>query len=91
MATLRVLSIDAWRDPDGWTWNAWYCAGSIALADFERIADKPRSLLAWFRNAGMLSASSAGRVAIDDDGFNVVILARGTQEPLFAIEYGPAY
>jgi hypothetical protein len=40
------------------------------------------------REQGYLSAKSAGRVAIDDDQYNVVIVAKGTREPLFAIEYG---
>lgn len=29
MKTYRVLSIDAWRECEGYTWNAWYDAGDI--------------------------------------------------------------
>lgn len=83
--TFRVLSIDAWRAPDGWTWNNWFHVGSVpaALADA-----KPRAILRAMRDAGFLSARSTGRVAVEDDGYNIVILARGTREPVFAIEYG---
>jgi hypothetical protein len=40
------------------------------------------------REAGHLCNGSQGRIAIEDDGYNVVFLARGTREPLLAIEYG---
>jgi len=29
--TLRVLSIDAWRDGDGWTWNNWHHVGRMTI------------------------------------------------------------
>ena len=32
-----------------------------------------------------------GQVAIEDDGYNVVVVERHTREPLYAIEYGPEY
>ena len=84
--TCRLLSIDAWRDVDnGWSWNAWYEVGSVPLA----YCDMPaRALLRALRDDGFLSAASKGRCAVEDDGYNVIIKARGTDEPLFAIEYG---
>lgn len=88
MTTFRILSIDAWRDGGGWTWNNWHAIGTIERAEFERIADHPRALLRYFREHGFLSDASKGRAAIDDDGYNVVIVARGTLEPIFAVEYG---
>jgi hypothetical protein len=84
---MKVLSIDAWRDGDGWQWNNWFNAGEFPNASADML-DKPRALLRWFREAGYLSEGSRGRVAIDDDGYNVVILDRGTREPLYALEYG---
>lgn len=83
----RILSIDAWREPEGgWQWNAWYDTGER----FPRIMidAKPRAVLRWMRDNGLLSAASAGRMAIDDDGYNIVAVAKGTREPIFAIEYG---
>jgi len=83
----RILSIDAWRDGPGWTWNNWFHVGDYAGP--EGALDNPRALLRYMRESGYLGAHSRGRVAIEDDGYNVVIMARGTREPLFAIEYGP--
>lgn len=87
---MKVLSIDAWRDGSGWTWNTWYTVGEIDKATFETLYT-PRKQLKWFRDEGYLTAESAGKVAIDDDGYNIVVTARGTGQPLFAIEYGPEY
>lgn len=88
MTTYRILSIDAWRYPEGWRWNNWFNVGSIDSAEFESVANDNRKLLAYMRDAGFLSDSSKGRVAVDDDGYNVVILSKSTRQPLFAIEYG---
>lgn len=84
--TVRVLTIDAWREAEGgWTWNAWYGVGHVPL----EVCDyTPRRLLAYMREAGYLAAASRGRCAIEDDGYNVIVMARGTREPLFALEYG---
>lgn len=93
MDTLRILSIDAWREPEGgWRWNAWYYAGTMRRDVFEAVVDSPRKLFRWFRDEGLLSDASKGRVACeDDDGYNVVIVNRATGEPLFAVEYGNLY
>jgi len=89
MDKINILSIDAWREPEGgWTWNAWFRIGAIPVAEFAAIADSPRKLFRWFREAGMLGYASKGRVALEDDGYNVVIVNKSTREPLFAIEYG---
>lgn len=81
-----VLSIDAWRDcGGGWTWNSWYRIGFAPLAWADL---KPRAMLRRMRDAGIITASSAGRVAVDDDGYNVVVVERGTREPVIALAYG---
>lgn len=85
---MRILSIDAWRYGDGWQWNAWYSAGSIDRETFEAMEGNARKTLAWFRSEGYLKPTSGGKCAVDDDGYNVVIVDRGTREPLYAIEYG---
>lgn len=83
----KILSIDAWRDSEGgWAWNNWYSVGEIELAATDW---KPRKLLKWFRDNGYLKESSAGKCAIEDDGYNIVILERGNRRPVFAVEYGP--
>ena len=82
---MKILSIDAWRYDGGWTWNNWFNVGSI-----EKIPEGNRRILKMMRDKGYLSEGSKGRVTVDDDGYNVVILDKGTREPLFAIEYGAA-
>jgi hypothetical protein len=82
---ITLLSIDAWRDGPGWNWNQWFKVAMIPLS----ICDlSPRKLLTWLRSEGYLGSGTAGKVAIEDDGYNIVILARGTREPLFALAYG---
>lgn len=86
--SFKILSIDAWRYAEGWNWNNWFAVGNCT----ETVLHMPaRKLLKWFREEGYLSASSTGKCAIDDDGYNVVIVDRRTREPLFAIEYGNQY
>lgn len=81
----NLLSVEAWNGPDGWQWNNWHKVARVPVA----LADKtPRALLHWLRSFGYLTSGSAGRLAVEDDGYNVVILARGTREPLYAIAYG---
>jgi hypothetical protein len=92
---INVLSIDAWRYDTGWTWNMWHKVGTIdsaALAVLSR-HDVPervrnRRLIGWARREGYLGSKSQGLIAVEDDGYNIVFAARGTREPLFAIEYG---
>ena len=87
MNTYRLLSIDAWRYDNSWTWNDWYAIGNVPM---DLIDKTPRQIFKYLRDAGYLSAQSTGRVALQDDDYNIVIVARGTREPLFAIEYGAA-
>lgn len=85
-AVIRILSIDAWRDDGGWTWNNWFKAGTcpLSLCDL-----KPRALLKALREEyGILSAASAGKVSVEDDGYNIVIKQRSNDMPLYALEYG---
>ena len=82
---VRILSIDAWRTSGYWEGNNWRIVGTAPLALCDA---KPRAILQWLRESGYLSEYSRGRLAIEDDGYNVVILNRGTREPIFALEYG---
>ena len=89
---MKILSIDAWREPEGgWTWNDYFYCQNMPAEVFEKIADHPRKLFRWFRDAGMLADGSKGRVACEDDGYNVIIVNKSTREPLYAIEYGSHY
>ncbi len=87
--TCRILAIDAWRDPEGgWTWNSWHAIGEFDAVNLDYSA---RKLLKWFRDEGFLSAASPGKCAVDDDQYNIVIVDRANNRPLYAIEYGHLY
>lgn len=83
--TFRLLSIDAWRDMGGWTWNDWH---SLMRVPAEVADYKPRKLFSWLRDNGIASDHSKGKLAVEDDGYNVVIYERSNMRPLWAIEYG---
>lgn len=77
-----LLSIDAWREAGGWTWNNWHKVGTVPVS----VCDlAPRAMLRRLREVIDIPA---GTVAVEDDGYNVVIVARGTGEPLCAVAYG---
>ena len=84
--TFPVLSIDAWGNlEDGYDWNACYKVGSIDL-DLDA---EDRQIIQAMVAAGYLTALALESAAVEDDGFNIVILDKETREPVFAIEYGP--
>lgn len=87
---LKILSIDAWNSPEGWTWNQWYKIGTIEKSDFEELKTN-RQKIKWFRDNGFISESSKGKVSIEDDQYNIVLLEKSNRRPLYAIEYGPVY
>lgn len=79
-----VLSVDAWRDGHDWTWNNWYKAGTVPAA-WLRLST--RRLLRALREAGYLSSQSAGRVQVEDDGYNLCVQERSGRT-LYALAYG---
>lgn len=87
---MKILSIDANKSFGGWDWNNWYKVGEIEKAEFEKL-DTTRKVLSYMREGGYLTDWSKGRVAVQDDQYNVVIVDKNTHEPLYAIEYGPEY
>jgi len=82
---IRLLAIDAWREGSGWTWNNWFPRGSVPL---EWVHLKPRQLLAQLRTLDNVSIPAPGYAAVEDDGFNLVVMHRGTGQPVLALEYG---
>jgi len=85
MNNLRILSVDARADsePKTWYWNMWTNCGSITP---DCLNWSTRKLLKWLREENYINGGQ-GKVTIDDDGYNLVIIDRQTLEPLFAIEY----
>ena len=85
----KILSIDVWGNSrDGYDWNSWHSVGKITR---ECLDWTPRQLLKYFRQEQFLSEKSAGKCAIIDDNYNLIIIERANQRPLYAIEYGSAY
>ena len=84
MQAYQVLSIDAWADaePNSWTWNQWFDAGKIELD----INKSSAEILADMCEAGFIRNPELGD--IDDDGHNLVVIDKETNEPIFAIVYG---
>ena len=87
---LQILSIDAWRYDNSWSWNFWSRSGTIEKEDFEKLKTN-RDFINFFRNEGYIGENSKGKVSIEDDGYNIVICERSNNRPLYAIEYGPVY
>lgn len=88
---MNILSIDAWAEGnDGWTWNAWYKIGSIDKVDFELITSDD-DYIQCFIDKGIIEESARDKVSIYDDQYNVVLVRKDNDMPLYAIEYGSEY
>lgn len=85
---INVLSIDAWSDGEGgWTWNQWFKVGKISRSKLASLKTNAQ-ILKYMRDEGYLKDASKGRVTVDDDQYNYVIVDKRNREPLFAIAYG---
>jgi hypothetical protein len=79
-----LLSIEAWADKEqGWQWNNWFRIEENIFIENET---SNRKLLSFFRQNGWLGNNSKGKVTVENDGYNIVILDRKTREPLYALE-----
>ena len=84
--TFPVLSIDAWgNETDGYEWNQWFNVGSIDIDLDAANHDIIRAMV----DAGYLTSAALESAEVEDDGFNIVIVDKETQEPVYAIEYMP--
>ena len=89
MADLKILSIDAWRDPEGWSWNDHRKVGTVTMATVLAL-DTPRKVARFLRAEGYLTPASAGKIRVDMGDCYVEetlieIQDKGTGEPLIAI------
>jgi hypothetical protein len=92
MKNYKVLSIDAWADGDGWTWNNWF---NIATYDEEIHGElnKENAYKFFFKEFGTSPniipyEEYSSKYEIDDDQYNLVLVRKDNQKPLLAIEYG---
>ena len=87
---MKVLSIDAWNDNNGWSWNNWFKVGEISKAEFEALKSD-KAIATWFKDNGFTTSDDMRQITIEDDQYNIVICEKKGGKPLFAIEYGPEY
>jgi len=86
----HLMSIDAWRNTEGWDWNNWFARGEV---DHDELV-KPgtgefcnRRIISAVRRAtglrmeGMLSVEFSGT-----DPELITICDKGTGEPIYAIQ-----
>ena len=71
----NIYSIDAWRDGDTWTWNAWYKIGTYNGSGSDRSMKLALGKL-W-----------SGTRSYEDDGYNMVLLD-SSGAPALAVAYG---
>ena len=100
MPTHKVLSIEAWNSPEGWTHNQTFdTRNDIALPLGDDGYPSPRVVLKELRRIGALSPSSAGKCRVEfqdelvideqggcQDSYNVEVLARSNNEPLLLLQ-----
>jgi hypothetical protein len=85
---IRVLNISAVKSDCGWEWNYWNTVAEISVEQFESLKSD-RQTIKFVRNElGLLSEHSKGRVACEDDSYNLIIKDKANNMPLFSIEYG---
>jgi len=82
---MKLLSIDAWRDDTGWTWN-----NHFLLEDGIFMTDPtPRKVLRLLRQWGYLSQDSRGKCRVDMGGAYmdtfIEVQVKSTGEPILAL------
>jgi len=84
----RILSVDAWRDSDGWTYNNWWTVGHAPLSV---TTWSNRRILKFMRDNYYLSDGSKGKIHVAgwrETQYNIEIQERSNYRPLYAIEIG---
>lgn len=84
-----VMSVDALRDGDFWTWNNVYTRGTMSDEEIESFAPdgtlNARRFIAAMRARGF--NIPAGVAAAEDDGTNYIVVQKNTREPWCAVDY----
>jgi hypothetical protein len=84
---VKILSIDAWRDEDGWYWNNLFTLEEDVIIGID--AFTPRKILKALREWDYLTDQSKGKLEVDidhsvEDGL-AVIINHNTKEPIMAL------
>ena len=78
-----LVSIDAWKEDGGWTWNAsYYVERDIVMADSAITARRVTKML---RKMEQLSQWSKGRVKVSDEWPIIEVQLKSNGRPLFAL------
>ncbi|ALA45400.1 hypothetical protein ADP64_000070 [Achromobacter phage phiAxp-2] len=84
-----VLSVEALRDGNFWTWNNVHARGTMSDEEIESFAPdgtlNARRFIAAMRARGF--NIPAGVAAAEDDGRNYVVVQKNTREPWCAVDY----
>ena len=85
---IDVLSISSVKYQYFWDWDNWFKVAEIPLDKYNQLKSN-RGVLKYLRDElGLLSDFSKGKVSVQDDQHNLVIVNKNTKQPLFAIIYG---
>jgi hypothetical protein len=87
---MKILSIEAWANEDGWSWNSWSVVGDISKRDFEKLTTD-KKVAVWMYDNDFTTTSDMRKILIEDDGHNVVLCEKKSRRPIYAIEYGNSY
>jgi len=80
----KLVSIDAWRDCDGWSWNNWFEIEDDIY--FSEDSLTPRKIAAFLRKMGVLTEQSKGQIRVDMSCDECIeIQDKNTFEPIFAL------
>ena len=86
---IRVLNISAVKTDGWWEWNYWNTVAEISVEQFESFKSDRQTIKFVRDELGLLSEHSKGRVkVIDDDGYNLLIVDKANNMPIFALAYG---
>lgn len=88
----KVLSIDAWREMEGWSWNNWYNVDTYSEIENGELTEK-NALYFFFLSLGFKGTYKEFIKLYDiyDDQYNLVLIDKKDDRPIYAIEYGSKY
>lgn len=85
----NLVSIDAWREEGGWTWNASYMLERDIV--FGEDAITSRRVLSLLRKMGQLSEWSKGRVKVADEWPIIEVQIKSTGQPIVAFLFNETH
>lgn len=87
-SNIRVLNVSAYKDDGYWNWSYWNTVAEITKEQFLALKSDRQTIKFVRDELNLLSEHSKGRVKCEDDGYNLTIVQKSNNMPLFAFEYG---